>query len=206
MARIVDNSNQLTAAGWAGDFFNREHMVPGGARVDAAQWQNVTHTITAGAAALAGAEEITVVALTTALPSGTVLDFTGAGKFAKLTAAAAVGATALTVEALDTALDKDDEASYVVTDAAPVTLPSGTLIGRTYTERDAGTAYGPADAGDDEIYLVCFEVYDALTNPDVELYRHGSIVKENFLPGWADVAAGLKTAVRAAYTCVLGVA
>jgi hypothetical protein len=38
MARIVDNTNQLTSPAWAGDFLNREHLVPGGARLDQAQF------------------------------------------------------------------------------------------------------------------------------------------------------------------------
>jgi hypothetical protein len=83
-------------------------------------------------------------------------------------------------------------------------VPSGTAIGRTIAERDAGTGFGPAAAADDEIYLVAFDITDAVRNPDVELYRHNSIVKENFLPGWAGLASGVKTAIRARYTCTLG--
>lgn len=206
MARIVDNSNQLTGAAWAGDFFDRDHMIPGGARVDAAQWVDTTYTITAPDGAAAGATSIVVTATLVALPSGTVLDFTGAGELAKLTAAAALGATSLTVLALDAAIESGDTAPYVVTDAVPVTIASGTIVGRTIAERDAGTAYGPAAAGDAEVYIVCFDIYDATINPDVELYRPNSIVKETFLPGWADIAAAVKTLVRAAYVCTVGAA
>lgn len=206
MARIVENTNQLTPAAWAGDYFSRDHMIPGGAKVVAASWQNVAYTVTADGAASAGATSITVDPLPVAIPANTILDFTGTGELVRVTAAAAAGATTLTVEALDAAVEDNDTATYTVTDAVPVTVPSGTIVGRTIAERDAGTAYGPADANDDEVYIVCFDVYDATVNADVELYRPGSIVKENFLPGWADVAAGVKTKVRAAYTCVRGVA
>lgn len=63
MARIVDNSNQLTSAVWAGDYLNREHMIPGGARVASAQWATTTYTITTSAEALATATAISVTAL-----------------------------------------------------------------------------------------------------------------------------------------------
>jgi hypothetical protein len=46
------------------------------------------------------------------IPSGTILDFTGTGKFAKLTADAAVGATSLAVEALPQALVSTDAATF----------------------------------------------------------------------------------------------
>jgi len=208
MARIVETANQLTGAAWAGDYFNREHMVPGGAKIAAASWASVTtvHTITAAAEALATAESITVEPLTVALPAGTVLDFEGAGKFALLTAAAAVGAETLVVEALPETIADEDEATYsvTVTDAAPVTVPSGTVVGRTFAEAAAGTALGPAAAGDDQVYIVCFDVYDVATNNDAECYRPGSIVKENFLPGWSGLGAAVQALVRAAYTCVQG--
>lgn len=206
MARIVENANQLTAAVWAGDFLSRDHMIPGGARADSAQWASTDYTITTTAAAIAGAVALAVTALPVALPSGTTLNFTGAGEFALLTAAAALGATSLTVEALDAAIESGDTATFTVTDPVPVTIVSGTVVGRTLAERDAGTAYGKADAADDEVYIVAFDVYDASINPDIELYRPGSIVKENFLPNWAGLAAGVQTLVRAAYICTRGAA
>lgn len=206
MARIVDNTNTLTPAAWMGDFGSRDHLIPGGARVDAAQWESVDYTITATEPAIVGAESITVAALPVAIPDDTVLDFLGAGELVRVTAAAAAGATSLVVEALDAAIEDNDTATFTVTDPSPVTVVSGTVIGRTIAERDAGTNFGPADAADDEIFIVVNDVYDASINPDVELYRPGSIVKENFLPGWSGLAAGVQTDVRARYVCVRGVA
>ena len=43
-------------------------------------------------------------------------------------------------------------------------------------------------------------------NTNVELYRPNSIVKETFLPGWAGIASGVKTKIRAAYVCTVGAA
>lgn len=79
-------------------------------------------------------------------------------------------------------------------------IPSGTLVGRTIAERDAGDAFGPYTAGDDEVYLLIYDVTDANQNPEAELYRHGSLVKENFLPDGVDMAT-----VRSLYTTTIGV-
>jgi hypothetical protein len=72
------------------------------------------YTITTGAQAAAAATSITVTALPIALPTGTVLNFTGTGEFARLTAPAAAGATSLAVEALDAQIESGDTATYVV--------------------------------------------------------------------------------------------
>ena len=60
-------------------------------------------------------------------------------------------------------------------------VPSGTLIGRTATERDAGTPFGPFAAGDTETYLT-FD--DANVNLDVNVaaYRPGNVVYPMHLP------------------------
>lgn len=206
MARIVENANQLSSARWAGDYFNREHMIPGGARINAALFTDTDAvSVVVGAAGAAGAAtSVPVAALSGPIPSGTTLYF-GTNKFATLTAAAAAAAVTLTVAAIPTALVSGDTATYAGV-GTTITVPSGTVIGRTIAERDAGTAFGPAAAADDEVYLVCFDVLDAVTNPDVELYRPGSVVKETFVPGWAGLAAAVKALVRAAYICTVGAA
>jgi hypothetical protein len=84
-------------------------------------------------------------------------------------------------------------------------VPSGTVLGRTVAERDAGTGFGPAVAGDDEIYILIHDVYDAARNPECELLRRGSGVKENFLPGFGGLAAGVQSALRAKYEFTVGV-
>jgi hypothetical protein len=206
MARIVDNTNQITAPVWAGDYFNREHMIPGGARVDAAQFTDTDAvSVVVGAAGAAGAATtVPVAALSGPIPSGTLLYF-GTNKFATLTAAAATGATTLTVAAIPTALVSGDTATYAGV-GVTVLIPSGTVVGRTLAERNAGTAFGPADASDDEVYLTCFDVLDAVVNPDIELYRPNSVVKENFLPNFAGLAAGVVTLLRTAYIMTRGAA
>lgn len=206
MARVTVNANTQTGAAWAGDFFDREHLMPGGAKVDAAQFNaDGAVVVTVGLAGAAqGATTVPVAALSGAIPSGTVLRFS-ADEFATLSAAAAAGATSLTVEALVNALESADTATYQGTiGRAPIV--SGTLIGRTYAERDASTSFGPAGDSDDEVYFVAFDVTDALQVNDVELYRPGSIVKENLLPVFSALSSTLKAKVRAAYHCTTGAA
>jgi len=203
MARISQSSNTLTSAAWTGDILERDHMIPGGARLNTASFYRTDSVLVTAAAAAQGATSVTVTALSGAIPNGTVLDFGGA-KFARLTAAAAQGATTLTVAALPTALAGAETARY--TGVGVTTIPSGTMLGRTLAERNASTGYGPWESGDDEVYLLAFDVTDPTVNADCELYRHNSIVKENFLPGYSSLSAGALIALRAAYTCVRGAA
>ncbi len=208
MARIVDNTaNTLSSPVWAADFLGRDHLLPGGAKLNAALFTAVDAvTVVVGAAGAAGgATSVPVAALTGAIPSGTVLNF-GTNKFARLTSAAAAAATTLTVAAIPTALVSGDTATYA--GVGLNTIPSGTLLGRTIAERDAGTGFGPWATSDDEVYLLAFDVTNFTTNTDCELYRNGqtSVVKEDFLPNWANWTANMKTALRAAYICTRGAA
>lgn len=98
-------------------------------------WNNVPNTYKAGivytittTGAIATATAVPVAALPVALPVGTLLDFTGAGKFAKLTAPAALGATSLAVEALDAALANGNTASYLVSKSHDKVIPGGTVM------------------------------------------------------------------------------
>lgn len=127
MAQVTVNANQITSPVWAGDFLNREHLVPGGARVDAAQFPATDAvTVTVGAAgALVDDTAVPVAALGGPIPSGTVLDF-GDKKLAVLTAAAVAGATILTVRAIPTALVSGDVATYA--GVGRVVVQSGTAV------------------------------------------------------------------------------
>jgi hypothetical protein len=188
---------------WAGDFMGRESLLPGGARLDAAQFASPDAVrVTVGAAgALAGATTVPVDALSGAIPNGTVVHL-GTNKFVVLNAAAVAGETSLTTLAIPVDLVDNDTGLYAGVQTR--SIPSGTFIGRTIVERDAGTGFGPWADGDDEAYLIAFDISDALINPDVELYRNGRVVKENFLPGWSTLPTATQTAIRARYTCVLG--
>ena len=202
---MVISGPTLTSPRWAGDFLGRDQLIPGGAKLDAAQFTATDAVVVnvGAAGASIGATSVPVDALTGPIPSGTTIWFS-AGKFIHLTAAAAAGATSLTVTAIPTALVDADVATYAGTGRR--TVYSGTPVGRTIAERDAGTGYGPAVSTDDEIMLVAFEVYDVAQIDDVELVRPfaGVTVKENYLPGFSTWLTALKTAIRARYICTLG--
>ena len=85
-----------------------------------------------------------------------------------------------------------------------VYIPAGTPVGRTYAERVAGTGYGPADAADEQFFLVAFDCYNALDNPDLVFYRPGKVVKQNFIPDWVSLDAGVQAKVQTVYTCIEG--
>lgn len=204
MAGITTYPNQLTTPIWAGDFLNREHLLPGGAKVDASQFLATDGAlVTLTANALVSATSIAVTALANPIPANTMLRF-GAGKYAYSTAAAAAGAVTLAVEALPVALTSGDKATYTGSGTKPVTIVSGTLIGRTWAERDAGTAFGPAADADEELYFLAFDITDATENNDADLYRHGGLVKETFVPNWAGLSSTLKAFVRSHYQCTVG--
>lgn len=190
---------------WAADYGSRDHLVPGGAKVDPAQFagDSGTFVVVGAAGALAAATSVPVDALGAAIPNGTVLSFGGA-KFARLTAAAAAGATTLTVAALPTALVDNDTAEYVGTDGSVKRILNGTLLGRTFAERDNSDPLGPLASGDEEVFILYHDIDDASVVADAELYRPGSIVKENFLPDFSGQSSAVKALVRAAYICVRG--
>lgn len=207
MAKMTfTNWTENKRAPWMGDFGNREHLIPGGARLDPAQF-NATDAVivTTTAAAAAAVTALAVAALSGPLPSGTLLRF-AAGVYARTSAAAVAGATSLAVEALPAAVASGASATYAGSGTKNVTVLSGTYVGRTIAERDAGTGFGPWVAGDDEAYLLAFDVSDAASKPDCDLYRRGSIVKENFLPGYGTpaLAAAALTDIRARYIATRG--
>jgi len=217
--------NFRAAPTWAADFGGREHILPWPARLDPGQFTDAlaVRVTVAAAGAAANATSVPVAALvppgladTTAiagggvlLQAGTVLYF-GGQKVARLTAAARVGDTSLAVAALPTALDANDAAAH--SPGNGLLVPSGTIVGRTWAERDANAAFGPAADADDEVFPVVFDVVDANRNADCELYRPGSLVRENYLPGYgagrplgtSAAPSALLTKLRARYQCITG--
>jgi len=190
---------ERTPPAWAGDGLNPKTILPGGIKLEASQFTSAELTIAAIAAV--DATSITLSSgLTREINPGDVIDF-GGKKFARVTALAPVGATTVTVAALPTALAIGDTGNF----SGLKFIISGTLVGRTFAERDAGTGFGPAVSTDDEIFLLAFDVPDAIQNPFGAVYRHRSLVFENYLPGWTPMSTDLKTAIRNRYQCMLGV-
>lgn len=212
------NSFQRSTPEWAGTPQHQPKvLLPGGGHINAAEFDSADAVVVtvAAAGAAAGATTVPITALKSPqdlvvpevgalIPQGALLDFTGAGKFAKVTAPASIGTTSLTVEALPQALVAGDVARYNAGGYKLVT--NGQLVGRTWAERDAGMGYGPADvATDNEIYLLYFDIHNALVDNEAELYMHNNVVYENLLPGWATLPAPIRAYIRSNYHCITGV-
>lgn len=187
---------------WAVDYHDREHNLPGGARLDPAAFPYTgQYTAKANGAAAAGATSITVDPLPADIQIGQVLDWTGTGELSRVTAKALKGAVTISVEALDAGVEDNDEAGY---GNVRKTVRGGTIVGRTNAERDASAGFGPAADADDEVFITIFTVFDANINPDVELYRRGGGVKVNLLPAYAAASSAIKTKLDAKYEMVRG--
>lgn len=211
--------NVRTSPVWMADFSGREKLCLFPAKLDATAFRDKAGiVIKANGSASADATSITIDAAAPApnpvttlissgsvlVPAGVALYFGASKKLALVTQDVLVGDTEVHVQALPTALDDNDEAIYSALNS--ITVPSGTLVGRTLAERDANAPFGPAAyETDEEIFLTAFDVADLNKSDDVELYRHGFTVKENYLPQWADFVAGEKAWLRANYQCIVGV-
>jgi hypothetical protein len=209
MTALYGRLQTSTHPRWAKDYFNREHVVPGGALLDATQFtreDNVVVQVNNASNISVGATTIAVDALSGAIPANTMLRFSN-GSIVYVTAAAASGATSLTVEAVQVAIPDNTQA--VFQGSGRIVVPDGTVVGRTLTERDAGTGFGPAAAGDavdgtGEVYITCWTVDDAGKNPQVELYRWGGGVASNFLPGFDSLNSTVKAYLYAKYQITRG--
>jgi hypothetical protein len=157
-------------------------------------------------AGVPAATAVAVVALTGEVPSGVVLDF-GGGKVVTTTARALKGATSIPSTAVPVSIVNTNSAAYAGRTGEPKYVRAGTLVGRTYTERDAGAKWGPAVAADDEILILAFPIDDVTAKAEGTGWRRQRLVKENKLPDWDTIKADapLLAKLRAAYQCVLGV-
>lgn len=203
--------NRLATPPWAGECLDAEDLIPGGAKVDAAQFTiyaaDVVVTLTAPAAI--GAVSLAVAALSGPIPGGATLNFGIGGAFAVVDGAVAAAAVAIPVVPLVRAIP--NAASATFKGQPKKAIASGIALGRTLAERDAQTPFGPAINTDAEIYLLAFDVSDADLINDIELVKPyaGFVVKENFLPNYdtlrpAGVDSTLLTQLRARYNLVRG--
>lgn len=193
---------------WAGDFLSREHLLPGGAKLNPAAFNPSAAapvTVTTTSEASAEAETIAVEALSGPIPTGTPLYFPPGG-FAVTTADALAGATSIAVDALLATIPSGSVATYTppASGEGITHIPSGTPVSRSYEDRDSGIGFGPADPEDDEFYLLAFDVTDVTDDNDCDLYRHGGIVKENFLPGADEMDPDVLARIRELYEVTIG--
>jgi len=197
--------SEVVQPNWMAEALMPDKLLPGGAKVVAASFpreDQVVVTLAAGVVT-AGANKTlnTATPLTGNIPAGTILDF-GSGEYATLTVGATKGTSAITGVTLAADLEGGETATYSGT--GDRRIESGTLLGRTYAERDAGTGFGPYASNDDEVYLLAFQINNADIDNDATLVRHETLIKENWLPGWAAYTNDAKAALRTAYQVVRG--
>lgn len=155
----------------------------------------------------AGATSLTVEALPADIADDATALFPGGTKQARLTADAAKGATSLAVDELQFAL-VDDEAAYYNVPGEPKRVRAGKVVGLTNAELEnaaaTGVKWGPAADADDVVRILAYDVPDADSNNDCDLLRPGTLIKVNFLPGWASLSSALKAKIRATYEVTVG--
>lgn len=213
MAGMASTYLRVGVPNWLGQQYTADLLIPGGAQVTAALFpalDAVRVTSPAGAAANATSIPVSAVLLNAdgsslavgqvAIPAGALVDF-GGTKIAVTTAPVIRGATSIAVRALPTAIAANDVGTYL--GVMKRTVPSGTLVGRTIAERDAGGRFEPWTAGDEEVFLTFWDA-DLSMVEEVALLRPDAIVKENYIPGFSAMSAPMKAAIRDRYQCIVG--
>jgi hypothetical protein len=187
---------------WLADPRSPENLIRGGIKLDPNAFLGENDTnVTLTANAPQGGVTLSVEPLTAEIPSGTALRFS-ASTYAYTTAVASKGATSISVEPLPTALGSGASAVYRSTTGLRG-ISSGTVVGRTYAERDAGAMFGAADDADDEVYLLAFSIEDVTRNNDGVALRPNTQVFENRLPNFNNLSTVVKDKVRSLYRCTL---
>ncbi|MEM9448680.1 MAG: hypothetical protein AAGA75_09105 [Cyanobacteria bacterium P01_E01_bin.6] len=218
MAQVTYSYESFSQPDWFAEQLTPEKLVPGGAKVVATAFQYVDQvTVSLNGAVSVDDTSLTVDAIAmdnpastktgVVIPSGTNLHFGEAKEFVRITADVSIGDTSITAEAVPTALEDNDTATYNGLDVR-IIIPSGTLVGRTFVERSAGTGYGQPDVAtpDDELFLTAFSVKDAVQLNDVTLLRHNTLVYEDKLPGWSGLSSAAQAAIRSRYQCIASAA
>ncbi len=195
-----------------GDFKSREHVLPGGVKLDAATFPGddaVRVRLTANAAQ--GATSLVVAALTGPIPDNAILDFGGA-KLARVNDVSVDAPdTTITVDAIPTAMVTGDTTYYVepgvgkrVAEATPVyisqaTLESSAATGAKWKFAGPGVTVGAGDT----VRLLAYDVQDVDDNNDADLARKGTLVFANFAY-FSQLDASVQAKLRADYEVTVG--
>lgn len=171
-------------------------------------WDNVAEdyretpgqTVTLGANVAADATSMTVVALTRALPAGTLLHFGEAGENVRVATSAAVGATTVAVDGDHGAIESGDSA--VVAGSGYKRIPAGTPMGTLLSGNDSMSprvvTTNPA------VGLLATEAHENSRSDSRSGYGLflGGVVYENLLPGATGtprvIASAIKTELQTA--------
>jgi hypothetical protein len=190
--------------GWLGEAPNYKTLMPHGAMADPTAFDPVDKvTLTTSGSTAASSKVINLTGKinnSVGIPSGTVLTF-GA---VNVTTSAWVSPEAASIPVFPTSAIIADATAYNYPGYGARPIRSGTVVGRTYAERDTGVPFGLAVDADDEIYFVAFDVPDVLKSTEIVLVRYQVRIKENRVPGWAALSATIKTKLRTLYQMYRG--
>ncbi|HEY8743667.1 MAG TPA: hypothetical protein VIU62_11230 [Chloroflexota bacterium] len=181
--------------------------IPSGTTLDFSAGVNA-QLVRLSADAATGAVTLAVEPLDGAIANATTALFAGGTIQARVTTAAAAAATALVVDELQFAIASAATATYGGSGKFKRRVRGGTYVGRTYAERLAGTSFGPVASGDEERYLLAFDVKDLDANDTGAAVAHQIQVKENYLPTWATLSldATVLAYLRLDYQTTIGAA
>ncbi len=99
-----------------------------------------------------------------------------------------------------------DEADFTADAKGKKLVPSGTLLGRTNAEKMAGTGYGKAAAGDEDITINLHDFMDVATDPYGAgiVPKAGISVAYNFLYDWDNLTAEVQALAFDNFHCLRG--
>lgn len=204
---VTFTSYQRVAPAWLGSRISDSKVViPGGIQINPVglpREDRVVFTTTAAAVTTGSAKTVAFTApLSGAIPAGTVFDL-GGGKFLTMPTGAAEGATQITDGVVSgVALAGGETGTYQ--GVGKTMLLSGTFLGRTLAERDAGTGYGAAATTDEQFTVLLYDTDLAMEDVAAGVQPlAGNILYENFMPGFDALSADLKTKLRSLYTCLV---
>lgn len=188
---------------WAAEPIGPQNLIPGGAQLDPTGFPDGDGFIVNVTAAQSASSQATIAVtpLKADIPAGYILSFSG-NKYAALNAKALKGSNTLSAN-LSANLIGNETAIYSGISGKKL-VKAGTLVGRTLAERDLGIGFSLADSSSEEVYLLAFDTPNAQANPECELLRHGTLVRDHLLPGWNDLSPTIKAMVRMHYSCLRG--
>ncbi len=200
--------------GFVGDFLNREHVLPGGVKLNASTFtgsDDIRVEVTAAVAA--NATTVPVVALSRDIPTDTTVMF-GApadGKFARLSEESPTGDNSLVTYPVPKDLAVGD-VGYYSPPGTTKRIPAGTPVKISNTVLESSAASGAlwSSAGNgiaagtnDIVRILAYDVQDVEDNNDGDLLRKGTLLRVNHMY-WDTLDATVKAKTRVDYDVTVG--
>ncbi len=200
--------------GFVGDFLSREHVLPGGVKLNASTFTGADDIrIQTTAAVAVGATEVPVVALKDEIPSETVIAFGAAadGKFVRLSTTSPDGDTSMTTYPVSKALTSGD-VGYYSPPGTKKRIVAGTPVYMSTSDHEnkaatgaywSSAANGKSVATTDVVRIIAYDVLDVDENNDGDLLRKGTLLHVNHMY-WDTLDSTVKAKIRIDYDVTVG--